>query len=80
MIVRVSVWMSDIPITSVCDFIKYCLWLVKIRLMQVDVTLLKLVGVVIRLFKENRLSSCSILVYPTAMLKSLVKQYGQTTV
>ena len=48
--------------------------------MQVDVTLLKLVGAVIRLFKENRLSSCSILVYPAAMLKSLVKQYAQTTV
>ena len=60
MMVRVSAWKSDIPVISVCDFMKYCLWLLKIRSMQVGVTLLKQVGDVIRLSKENILSDCSI--------------------
>ena len=70
MIVRVSAWKSDIPVTSVCDFIKYCLSLVKIKSMQVGVTLLKQVVVVIRLSKENVLINCSILVFSAVMLKS----------
>ena len=70
MIVRVSAWKSDIPVTSVCNFIKYCLWLVNIRSMQVGVTLLKQVGGVIRLSKDNVLSNCSILVFSAVMFKS----------
>ena len=70
MLVRVSAWKPDIPVTSVCDFMKYCLWLVKIRSMLLGITLSKQVGDLIRLSKENEVSNCSILVFSAVILKS----------